>query len=70
MITKTDYKGLKYTLATADTGGVCLNVYDDSTKSYVFNSGICKDKEQLLKMIATTKDYYNDILNQCLARAK
>ena len=33
--TKT-YRGLKYTLATAETGAVCLNVYDDNTKSYVF----------------------------------
>lgn len=70
MITKTDYKGLKYTIATADTGGVCLNVYDDATKSFIFNSGICRDKDQLLAMIKKTKKNYNDILNQCMRKLK
>lgn len=68
MKTITNYKGLKYTIATADTGGVCLNVYDDSTKSFIFNSGICKDKEQLLALIKKTKKNYNEMLNQCLER--
>lgn len=62
--TKT-YRGLKYTLATAETGAVCLNVYDDNTKSYVFASSICKDKQQLIQLIKDTKEYYNDILNKC-----
>ena len=70
MITKTVHKGLKYTLATADTGGVCLNVYDDSTKSFIFNSGICKDKEQLCALIKKTKKNYNEMLDQCLVRLK
>ena len=70
MKTTTNYKGLKYTLATADTGGVCLNVYDDHTQSYIFSSGILKSKDELLKMIKTTKKNYNDILNECLARVK
>jgi len=70
MITKTVHKGLKYTLATADTGGVCLNVYDDSTKSFIFNSGICKDKEQLISLIKKTKKNYNEMLDQCVVRLK
>lgn len=70
MITKTDYKGLKYTLATADTGGVCLNVYDDNTQSYIFSSGILKSKEDLIKLIKNTKKNYNEMLNQCLAGLK
>lgn len=70
MITKTIHKGLKYTLATANTGGVCLNVYDDATQSFIFNSGICKNKEQLLTIIKKTKKNYNEMLNQCLVRLK
>lgn len=65
MRTKETYRGLKYTLATAKTGAVCLNVYDDNTKSYVFASSICKDKQQLIQLIINTKKYYNDILNKC-----
>lgn len=70
MKTITVHKGLKYTLATAETGGVCLNVYDDNTNSFIFNSGICRDKSQLLDMIKKTKKNYNEILNQCLVRLK
>lgn len=70
MITKTDYKGLKYTLATADTGGVCLNVYDDSTREFIFNSGICKNKEQLLSMIRKTRRNYNEMLKYCEEKLK
>ena len=70
MIIKTVHKGLKYTLATADTGGVCLNVYDDATKEFVFSSGICKDKEQLLDLIRKTKKNYNEMLDQCIVRLK
>ena len=70
MITKTVHKGLKYTLATAETGGVCLSVYDDNTNSFVFNSGICRDKSQLLDMIKKTKKNYNEMLDQCLVRLK
>ena len=60
-----NYKGLEYTVAKAKTGGMCLNVWDSNTKSYVFASGICKNKQQLLQLITATRDYYNDILNRC-----
>lgn len=60
-----NYKGLEYTVARAKTGGMCLNVYDNNTRSYVFASGICRDKQQLLQLITHTKEYYNDILNRC-----
>lgn len=64
------YKGLQFTIAKAETGGVCLNVFDKTTNEYIFNSGILRNKEELLKRIKNTKNYYNDILNQCLARVK
>lgn len=70
MKTITNYKGLKYTIATADTGGVCLNVYDDTTNEFVFNSGICRDKEQLLDLIRKTKKNYNEMLDHCIVRLK
>ena len=70
MKTITNYKGMEYALHTADTGAVCLNVYDDHTQSYIFSSGILKSKDELLKMIKTTKKNYNDMLNECLARVK
>jgi len=65
MITQTNYKGLQYTLATATTGGICINTFDDNTRTFVFASGICKDKQQLLKSINKTQQYYNDILDNC-----
>ena len=65
MICKSNYKGLQYTLATAKTGGVCINTFDDNTRTFVFASGICKDKQQLLESINKTQQYYNDILNKC-----
>ena len=70
MKTITNYKGMEYALHIADTGAVCLNVYDDHTQSYIFSSGILKSKEDLVRMIKNTKKNYNDILNQCLARVK
>ena len=70
MKTITNYKGMEYALHTADTGAVCLNVYDDHTQIYIFSSGILKSKDELLKMIKTTKKNYNDMLNECLARVK
>lgn len=57
-----DYKGLLFTKATSTEGAVSMTVYDTATKSYVFNSGICKDRKQLLLMIMKTRDYYNDLL--------
>ena len=65
MICKSNYKGLQYTLATAKTGGVCINTFDDNTRTFVFASGICKDKQQLLQLISNTKRYYNDMLDNC-----
>lgn len=59
-----DYKGLLYTKATSTEGAVSMSVYDPATKSYVFNSGICKDRKQLLLMIMKTRDYYNDLLEE------
>lgn len=64
------YKGLDYTIATAETGGVCLNVYDKKSESYIFASGILKSKDDLVRMIKNTKKNYNEMLNQCLARVK
>ena len=51
MICKSNYKGLQYTLATASTGGVCINTFDDSTVVFVKTSN--------------TKRYYNDMLDNC-----
>lgn len=59
-----DYKGLLYTKATSTEGAVSMSVYDPATNSYVFNSGICKDRKQLLLMIMKTRDYYNDLLRE------
>lgn len=59
-----DYKGLLFTKATSTEGAVSMTVYDTATKSYVFNSGICKDRKQLLLMIMKTRDYYNDLLEE------
>lgn len=70
MKTITNYKGMEYALHTADTGAVCLNVYDDHTQSYIFSSGILKSKEDLIKLIKKTKKNYNEMLNQCLVRVK
>jgi len=66
MKTITNYKGMEYALHTADTGAVCLNVYDDYTQSYIFSSGILKSKEDLIKLIKKTKKNYNEMLNRCL----
>jgi len=59
-----DYKGLLFTKATSTEGAVSMSVYDTATKSYVFNSGICRDRKQLLMMILKTRDYYNDLLEE------
>jgi len=59
-----DFKGLLYTKATSEAGAVSMSVYDPLTKSYVFNSGICKDRKQLLMMILKTRNYYNELLTE------
>ena len=59
-----NYKGLLYTKATSEAGAISMSVYDTATNSYVFNSGICRDRKQLLLMIMKTRDYYNDLLEE------
>lgn len=59
-----NYKGLLFTKAVSEAGAVSMSVYDPATKSYVFNSGICRDRKQLLLMIMKTRDYYNDLLEE------
>lgn len=59
-----DYKGLLFTKATSEAGAVSMSVYDNATKSYVFNSGICRDRKQLLMMILKTRNYYNELLEE------
>lgn len=59
-----DYKGLRFTKAVSEAGAISMSVYDNATNSYVFNSGICRDRKQLLLMIMKTRDYYNDLLEE------
>ena len=59
-----DYKGLLYTKSTSPAGAISMSVYDPTTRTYVFNSGICRDRKQLLLMIMKTRDYYNDLLKE------
>lgn len=59
-----DYKGLLFTKAVSEAGAISMSVYDNATNSYVFNSGICRDRKQLLLMIMKTRDYYNDLLRE------
>lgn len=59
-----DYKGLLFTKAVSEAGAISMSVYDSATRTYVFNSGICKDRKQLLLMIMKTRDYYNDLLEE------
>lgn len=58
------YKGLQYTKVSSEAGAVSMTVYDPLTNTYVFNSGICRDRKQLLMMILKTRDYYNDLLRE------
>ena len=59
-----DYKGLLFTKAVSEAGAISMSVYDNATHTYVFNSGICRDRKQLLLMIMKTRDYYNDLLRE------
>lgn len=59
-----DYKGLLFTKAVSTEGAISMSVYDNATNTYVFNSGICRDRKQLLLMIMKTRDYYNDLLRE------
>jgi hypothetical protein len=58
------YKGLQFTKATSTEGAVSMTVYDTATNTYVFNSGICRDRKQLLMMILKTRNYYNELLEE------